>query len=337
MRSRYVEFTRAGVVAVLEEDVGEPAHDEVRVRATLSMVSPGTELTCLRGEFDPGTNWAEWVRYPFRPGYSLVGVVDAVGAGVTRVAPGDRVSTYASHQAVAVVPAREVWRIPDEISDEQAVWAPIAVIAAAGTVRAGLTMGETVGVVGLGPVGQLVVQYVSLHGASRVVAVDSERSRLDLAVAHGATDLVQATADDARIAVGELTGDRLLDVVFDVTGNPAVLASAVQLVRPLGRVVLLGDTSRPSAQALGPGVVSNSLTILGAHGDLVALDPLPGMPSRDDVTRLFFRRLATGTFTVARLPVARMSPLQAPDHYRHLAEGKAPPATVCFDWTSVPA
>ena len=48
-----------------------PGEGEVRCRADVSLISTGTEGACLRGVFDPGTNWADWVRYPFRPGYSM--------------------------------------------------------------------------------------------------------------------------------------------------------------------------------------------------------------------------------------------------------------------------
>ncbi|MEU1726887.1 zinc-binding dehydrogenase [Nonomuraea sp. NPDC005692] len=333
MRSLFVEFPRAGEVRVAREDVAPPGFGEVLCRTTLSLISPGTELACLRGEFDPGTNWEEWVRYPFRPGYSMAGIVEAVGEGVTRLRPGDRVQSYAPHQELVTLADRDVRLLPGGVTAEEAVWVPLVVTAAAGTARAAITLGETVVVLGLGPVGQLVVQYAVAHGASRVVAVDTDARRLDLARTSGASDLIEATAADARAAVADLTGGRLAEVVFDVTGNPAVLSQAVRLARPLGRVVLLGDTPTPSRQMLGPGVVSDSLTILGAHADLVSDDPSAGPLNRDAVTGLYFRRLSSGTFRTAGMISEQVSPMDAASVYARLRDGGAPAGALCFDWT----
>ncbi|WP_271217620.1 zinc-binding dehydrogenase [Streptosporangium carneum] len=332
MRSLFVEFPKPGEVRVAREDVAPPGLGEVLCRTTLSLISPGTELACLRGEFDPDTNWEEWVRYPFRPGYSMAGVVEAVGEGVTTLRPGDRVQSYAPHQELVTLTEREARLLPGSVTDEEAVWVPLVVTAAAGAARAAITLGETVVVLGLGPVGQLVVQYAVAHGASRVVAVDTDARRLDLARTSGASDLLAATAADARAAVADLTGGRLADVVFDVTGNPAVLSQAVRLARTLGRVVLLGDTPTPSRQMLGPGVVSDSLTILGAHADLVSDDPSAGPLNRDAVTGLYFRRLASGTFRTAGMISERVSPMDAESTYARLRDGGAPAGALCFDW-----
>src|SRR5207253_943239 len=62
-----------------------------------------------------------------------------------------------------------------------------------------------------------------------------------------------------------ITDGRMLDVVFDVTGHPAVLAPCTRLLRKLGRLVLLGDTPTPSRQGMGPRVLTDSLSILAIH------------------------------------------------------------------------
>ncbi|RBQ18910.1 chlorophyll synthesis pathway protein BchC [Spongiactinospora rosea] len=335
MKSWFVEFTGPGAVRVAEEDVAAPGPGEVLCRSTLSLISPGTELACLRGEFDPGSNWEEWVRYPFRPGYSMAGVVAAVGEGVTGLRPGDRVQSYAPHQEFVTLKEGEARPLPAAVPDEEAVWVPLVVTAAAGAARAAIAMGETVVVLGLGPVGQLVVQYAVAHGAARVVAIDPDARRLDLALAGGATDVLAMPASEARPALAALTGGAMADVVFEVTGGTAVLARAVRLARPLGRVVLLGDTPTPSRQMLGPGVVSDSLTILGAHAGIVSDDPSAGPLNRDAVTELYFRRLASGAFRTAAMIAARVSPLEAVRTYEGLSGGGAPAGAICFDWRAL--
>ena len=63
------------------------------IQTRASLVSPGTELRCLEGHFDKGTNWSSWVQYPFKPGNTLAGTVVKPGKGVTQFQPGDRVVT----------------------------------------------------------------------------------------------------------------------------------------------------------------------------------------------------------------------------------------------------
>ena len=96
MKSRYIVFPSKGEIEVREEAIPSPGQAEVLIKAERSLFSIGTELSCLRGEFDPGTNWEAWVKYPFRPGYSMVGRVMRVGADVTDLVEGERVTVYAS-------------------------------------------------------------------------------------------------------------------------------------------------------------------------------------------------------------------------------------------------
>src|SRR4051812_21444292 len=98
MNSKYIVFPKAQNVAVWDEQIEPPGEGEILCKAEKSLISIGTELNCLRGVFDPGTNWADWVKYPFRPGYSMVGRVIGVGKGVEGIKEGDRVSSYDVHQ-----------------------------------------------------------------------------------------------------------------------------------------------------------------------------------------------------------------------------------------------
>jgi L-iditol 2-dehydrogenase len=104
-----------------------------------------------------------------------------------------------------------------------------------------LAEGATVGVIGCGPIGLLVVALARLAGARLIVATDPSPTRLDAAAAFGAASVIQArgTADDGD-AVLAATGGRGLDVVFEVAGEAAAVECAVAAARPGARVVLLG-------------------------------------------------------------------------------------------------
>jgi threonine dehydrogenase-like Zn-dependent dehydrogenase len=268
MKSIYLVFPEAGKVDVREEDISSPGKGEVLCQAEKSLVSIGTEMSCLRGLFDPGTNWEEWVQFPFRPGYSMAARVAAVGRDVSHLQEGDRVVGWVVHQQFFKATPQQLYPVPAAVSDEEATWSTLAVTTQLGVRRAQHTLGENVAVVGLGMLGQLVVQYVALSGARQIIAIDPVQSRLDMAKAHGATHTLAMNVREARPAIAEINGGKMLDVVYDITGQPAVLAPCIPLLRKLGRLILLGDTPHPTQQYLGPGVVSNSIAILGIHGSM---------------------------------------------------------------------
>ena len=271
MKSAYIVFPEPGKVEVREETVSAPGSGEIVCAADKSLVSIGTEIYCLQGRFDPGTGFAQWVKFPFRPGYSMAARVVGIGSDVAGLTEGDRVAIGQNipHQQFFKIQAAKVHLLPEAISYEEATWMYLACTAQLGVRRAEHRLGETVGVLGLGMLGQLVVQYVALSGARRVIAIDPARRRLDIALAHGATHTLGLDAEAARPEIESITGGKMLDVLYEVTGNPAALAPSTWLLRRLGRVVLLGTTPMPSKQVVGPRLTRDSLAILGIHASMV--------------------------------------------------------------------
>ncbi len=342
MNSKYVVFPGAQDVVVREESIDPPGPGEILCKADKSLISIGTELHCLHGTFDPGTNWADWVKYPFRPGYSMVGRVIAVGSGVHGFKEGDRVASYGFHQQYYRVPVDETgvpegtgpYVLPDGISSEDGTWRSLAITCQNGVRRAQLELGEMVGVVGLGPLGQLVTRYLALAGARQIVAIDPVKGRVEFARLGGATHLLTVDVKDAVDSVRDITHGWMLDVVFDVTGSPTTLAPCVQLLRKLGRLVLLGDTPVPTQQPVGPGVVSNAISILGIHGFTLPDRVSPFAPwTAARMSDLFFDYLLSGKMHVSELTTHRYSPLQAPDVYRGLVKDRYGDVGAIFDWT----
>ena len=334
MKSLDIVFPRAGEVSLEEVEVQEPGPGEVLCRAVKSLVSRGTETFCLKGEYDKGTYWEEYIRYPFHPGYSMVSRVETVGEGVAGLKAGDRVTSAHAHRQYFVAAESELFAIPDVITDDEATWATLARTTQLGVRRAEVQLGESVGVIGLGILGQLVVQYLTLAGARRIVAIDTSAPRLELAMASGATHAVQRPAGEARDEVARLTNAAMLDAVFDITGHPAVLAPATMLLRKLGRLILLGDTPTPSKQHLGPRVVGDSLSILGIHGLTfpetgTVFNPWTAL----EMTNVFFDFLQQKRMNVLPLIARIESPRNARQVYDRLASGGDAAVGVLFDWS----
>jgi 2-desacetyl-2-hydroxyethyl bacteriochlorophyllide A dehydrogenase len=336
MRSLSVVFPGPGVVEVVEREIDPPGPGQITCEALSSLVSTGTETFCLAGRFDAGTFWEEWVQYPFAPGYSMTARVIAVGDGVTDLVMGDRVALPTSHAQRVTVDRALATPVPAGVSDEDACWASLAVTTQLGVRRSRLELGESVGVVGLGLLGQLVVRYLRLAGARHIIAIDPDPGRLNLAAEGGANVTIGAPADAAEEAIRAATGGHLLDVVFDITGHPAAFAAASTLVRPLGRLVLLGDSPQPSQQRLGPRIVADAISIIGVHANTAATHQTPlDRWTVAEMTALFFDYVRDGRMSVDSLISHRVSPRDAPQLYAALTADRSQYMGVLFDWSQV--
>jgi len=178
-------------------------------------------------------------------GYSLSGVVAAVAEGVTAFRPGERVACagggYANHAEVVAVPENLVVAVPEPLGLAPAAAVTLGAIALQGVRRARPALGETVGVIGLGLVGQLTAQLLRAAGC-RVVGLDLRADRVALAVSLG-LDEGATESGEAEEAAARLTGGQGLDAVILTAASRSdePVNLAMRLARRKGRVVAVGD------------------------------------------------------------------------------------------------
>lgn len=138
-------------------------------------------------------------------------------------------------------------RLPDGVSDTQGTM--LSDILPTGFeigVRYGRVQpGDSVAVVGAGPIGLAVILTSSLYGAAQVFALDLDEGRLDLARSFGATETILTSSPDWRQAVTDLTDGRGVDVSVEAVGIPETFQMAVDLVRPGGSVANVGVHGHP--------------------------------------------------------------------------------------------
>jgi 2-desacetyl-2-hydroxyethyl bacteriochlorophyllide A dehydrogenase len=133
-----------------------------------------------------------------------------------------------------------VHRLPDALAWESAVLVEPLAVACRAIARGRVALGESVVVIGPGPVGILAAAAARAAGAGRVIVVGTRANRLELARRFGADAVVNSRETDAVDAVHAELGGRLADVVIEIAGATAAQQQAVRLVRRGGRVVLAG-------------------------------------------------------------------------------------------------
>lgn len=223
-----------GSTSLLQRAIEDPA----RVKRAFDMAMErgiSSTLAAVRGAVSIGT----------ATGYSVAGVVEELGAGVTDLAVGDRVACagagLANHAEHVVVPRNLVVRVPGRLDLEEASTVTLGAIAMQGVRRLEPTLGESFVVVGLGLLGQLTVQILRANGC-RVFGSDLDAERVEMALALGMDGAIDPSPESAS-RVERLTDGYGADgvVVTAASASDEIISQAFKMCRPKGRVVVVGD------------------------------------------------------------------------------------------------
>ncbi|GAA1286158.1 zinc-binding alcohol dehydrogenase [Pseudonocardia aurantiaca] len=228
-----------------------PGH--VRLHTLYSGISAGTELTLYRGTnphldrvFDPErrlfVDEAAVNGYPNTVwGYSEVGEIVGLGAGVDPALLGAVVWGLWGHRGEAVLPVEKVAErlLPAGLDPLAGTFARVGAVALNAVLAADIHIGETVAVFGQGVLGLIASQFAARSGAT-VIAVDGIASRRDRALALGASQALDPMADDVGERIKDLTEARGADVCIEISGSYQALHEAIRGCAAGGRVVAAG-------------------------------------------------------------------------------------------------
>src|SRR5947208_1428612 len=259
------------------EDAPDPTIQEPTdaiVRIDSSTIC-GTDLHILKGdvpEVQPGTIL----------GHEAVGTVVETGSAVTTLEPGDRVlvscitscgrcrfckeGSYGLctggggwifghlidglQAELARVPFADtsVYKVPDALSDEQVLFLADILPTAyeVGVLNGRVEPGDTVAIVGAGPIGLAAIMTAQLHSPGHIVAIDPDASRLEKAIEFGADVAIDNSKEDALAKVMELTDGLGADVAIEAVGVPETFELCADLIRPGGRVANVGVHGHPA-------------------------------------------------------------------------------------------
>jgi 2-desacetyl-2-hydroxyethyl bacteriochlorophyllide A dehydrogenase len=288
-----------GELRVMEKPVPVPGPGEVLVRVEAASLC-GTDLKIRSGAFFPSQPPVG----SFTPGHEYAGTVVQLGPTVDELEVGDRVVVEAhrgcmrcencvrgrytaclnygradkGHRAMGmsvnggfadyvVNHVSTLYRLPASISFEEAV-----MITTAGTsmyaidTMGGLVVGESVAVIGPGPVGLTAVQILKALGASQILLTGTREERLELGRHLGADVVVNVRGRDAVEAVREATGGLGVHAVLECSGADEAVDQAIRMCRPAGRVVLVGFFHGPITADLNRAV-QTGLTLHTIRGE----------------------------------------------------------------------
>lgn len=277
-----------GVIKCEEVMIPRPGNGEVLVRVKAAGVC-GSDIprVMIKGAH----------RLPVIPGHEFSGEIAEVGDDVIGANPGDRVvviplipcgrcefcqvgeyalcddynylgsRTDGGFAEYVRVPATNILSIPSGVDYETAAATEPAAVALHGLRRVHIGPGDTVAILGVGPIGLLVAQWARIFGANEIYLADTVAEKLALAMELGfdPSHCVDASKENPVTAIRERTGGRGVSLAIEAAGTQATIGGALELTAKGGRVLLLGNPNGDVAlpEKLVSGILRKQLTVYG--------------------------------------------------------------------------
>lgn len=264
----------------------EPRDDEILIHVEACGLC-GTDLKLYKGEYSGNL--------PMVIGHEYAGTVEKVGKNVQNIRVGDRVvadpneacgacdfcrsaqSTFCTSMAAygvlsdggfaeyCVAREKGAYRIPGNLKAEVAAFTEPVSCGVHAVDQAAIRAGQTVAILGAGPMGQIILQMVKNTGATKVIVIGRSDWKLELAGQYGATDVVNSTRENVEQRVMELTGGLGADVVIEAVGTPETFEQTFRLAARGGRIVLFGFCAEGrEAKVIPFNILSRELTLVGS-------------------------------------------------------------------------
>ena len=338
MKTKQIVFTKQNTAELSDAECLSPNENEVTVSLEYSAISSGTEKANIVGDRN-GIDVAEGDEaiFPRTVGYSAAGVVSELGAGVKDLRVGDKVFVaWGKHKKNITVNRNKLTKIPEGVSTKEASMALIATFPLAAIRKTRLEIGESAMVMGLGILGILAVEELRAAGAYPVIAVDPIKERRDFALKMGADFALDPTEVSFAAKVKEITGGGV-NVCIEVTGLGIGLIQALDCMRAMGRIALLGCTRSSHFEIDYYGKVhAKGISLIGAHTlARPKKESSAGLFTEADDLKTVFSLTAGKRLNFADLICEIHSPEEAGKVYGRLINEKNFPIGVLFDWRQI--
>src|SRR5687768_14503281 len=342
VRARQAVITEPFKTTVREVELADPAPNQILIAAEYSAISAGTELAVYTGTHqwlkDP--NLPDW-KFPFRSGYSAAGRVLKVGADFPGgFKEGDRVAFPGNHASAELMTLGHercrVWKMPDNLSFEKAAAAVIARYGLGASVRAGITLGRSAAVLGLGVIGQFTLRCLVAAGASPIVGIDAVGMRRVAAKRGGADIVIDPNDGDVKGQLQRVLFTKGVEIVADATGVPDAIPLAMSLACDGGQVVVVGSPRGVAKEVnFYDDLHRRYIEVTGAHGNMLfepAHTRLAGAWDINKAQHWLLASLASGRLNLAGLVTHRIAPAQLGSAYEGLLNKKEEYLGVVVKW-----
>ena len=310
-------------------DTANLGGSEVVVQGLRSVISPGTELAHFRGDSAGGVlGHAHRADTRFYPGYAMVGTVLAAG-NASGLAPGMKVLSHTPHQSIVRFDARErvCVELPKGIGPDVAPFARLVQVGGISLQLSNARPGDTVAVIGLGPVGNLVAQLAQASGY-RVVGVERSEARRALARAVGLTTVVEP---ENALEVLSPPGATL---VLECSGRQGALRLGTELCALRGEIMTVGAPWIPEAEVAASSIVARVFErFLTLRSGWEWQAPRYGEGrSIANCTSWIVEELAAGVIKTKPLVSGVIRPEEAQNAYEHIEQDPDRHVTYLFNW-----
>lgn len=222
-----VEFGKANLIAKARQQPD-------KVKMVLDKIKTDGLMPTLETVFNK-------LNQPLPLGYCNVGEVEAVGRGVKEFKVGDRVASNGHHAEHVCIPENLVAKIPDGVSDSEAVFTVIGAIGLQSIRLLNPTMGEKIAVIGLGLIGLITAELLMANGCE-VIGYDFDQQKVDLAKQKGVNAINLASGVDQVKTAEDFTNGVGVDGVIITASNKShdIISNAANMSRKRGRIILVG-------------------------------------------------------------------------------------------------
>ncbi len=334
---RALYFTAPYRLEIREEPLPPPGPGEVQVAVIFTGISTGTEMLIYKGLMPKGMKTDATLpalnttlEYPLKYGYASVGRVEEVGPKVDKRWLGRLVFAFQPHQSHFIAPTKELIPLPEDTTPEDAIFLPNMETAVNFLMDGRPIIGEHVVVLGQGVVGLLTTALLNAMPLSHLLVIDQYPLRLRTARDLGAHHSIRADTPNLIEHMKEALGPEGADLVYELSGNPDALNTAIAITGFEGRIIVGSWYGKKQAPiALGGYFHRSRIRIVSSQVSTIAAEHR----ARWDKSR----RLAVALRHITALRPARLIthifPAQrAANAYRHLDTHPEDTIQVLIQW-----